>query len=159
MSHIQHDLSCVHRQLQERINVNVSTTMEFYMSLCIYVCMYASEWLTISIKPVSSNEFLFYIFKLFSTIREDPEFKRFCSGSLLLKPSPEALRLLTPGASGGKGGYRARTPEEVEAQAQAHFISMGGDPGNAKLVLSCSTLEFGKYQGQTFRWLMENDVG
>ena len=36
---------------------------------------------------------------------------------------------------------------------------MGGDPGNAKLVLSCSTLEFGKYQGQTFRWLMENDVG
>ena len=36
---------------------------------------------------------------------------------------------------------------------------MGGDPGNAKLVLSCSTLEFGKYQGQTFRWHMENDVG
>ena len=47
----------------------------------------------------------------------------------------------------------------MEAQAQAHVISMGGDPGNAKLVLSCSTLEFGKYQGQTFRWLLENDVG
>lgn len=47
----------------------------------------------------------------------------------------------------------------METAASVHVISKGGDPGNAKLVLSCSTLEFGKYQGQTFRWLLENDVG
>ncbi|KAJ8365000.1 hypothetical protein SKAU_G00138310 [Synaphobranchus kaupii] len=74
-------------------------------------------------------------------------------------PSPEALKLCAPGASGGRALFRARKPEEVEAAARAHVIATGGDPGNAELVLSHSTIEFGKYQGQTFRWLLENDVG
>ncbi|KAJ8370901.1 hypothetical protein SKAU_G00109290 [Synaphobranchus kaupii] len=62
-------------------------------------------------------------------------------------------------ASGGRALFRARKPEEVEAAARAHVIATGGDPGNAELVLSHSTIEFGKYPGQTFRWLLENDVG
>ncbi|XP_076158703.1 uncharacterized protein LOC143141908 [Alosa pseudoharengus] len=39
------------------------------------------------------------------------------------------------------------------SEAQAHVVSKGGDPGN------CHSIQLGKYQGQTFRWLLENDVG
>ncbi|KAJ8346394.1 hypothetical protein SKAU_G00277950 [Synaphobranchus kaupii] len=83
-------------------------------------------------------------------IRENPVFKRLPSGSLVLKPSPEALKVSAPGASGGRALFRAKKPEEVEEAAWAHVIATGGDSGNAELVLSHSTIEFGKYQGQTF---------
>ncbi|KAJ8364716.1 hypothetical protein SKAU_G00135470 [Synaphobranchus kaupii] len=74
-------------------------------------------------------------------------------------PNDGSNSIIPWGASGGRALFRARKPEEVEAAARAHVIATGGDPGNAELVLSHSTIEFGKYQGQTFRWLLENDVG
>lgn len=43
-----------------------------------------------------------------------------------------------------------KTPEEVEAEAKAR---------NERLVLSRCTIQFGQYKGQSFKWLLENDVG
>jgi len=53
---------------------------------------------------------------------------------------------------------RAKNPVEVEAEAQARVVSEGGDPGSM-LVLSQCMVQFGKYHGQTFKLLLENDVG
>ncbi|XDV25782.1 hypothetical protein PO909_029640 [Leuciscus waleckii] len=69
------------------------------------------------------------------------------------------MAMETPGATRTAAAARAKKPEEVEKEAQAHVVSKGGDPGNRMLVLGCHSIQFGKYQGQTFRWLLENDVG
>ncbi|XP_062340201.1 uncharacterized protein LOC134038681 [Osmerus eperlanus] len=54
---------------------------------------------------------------------------------------------------------RAKAAQEVEAEARAHVVSQGGDPSTDLLVLSQHRLQFGKYWGQTFKWLLENNVG
>ncbi|XP_051250178.1 uncharacterized protein LOC127359898 isoform X1 [Dicentrarchus labrax] len=82
------------------------------------------------------------------------------SQQLLLRASGEAVAYIAAkGPRGAAAAARAKKPEEVEKEAQAHVVSTGGDPGNHMLVLSCHSIQFGKYQGQTFRWLLENDVG
>ena len=58
----------------------------------------------------------------------------------------------------GNGG-NVKKPEEVEADAKAHVRAEGGDPSNVRLVLSRFIIQFGKYKGQTFKWLLENYVG
>ncbi|KAK0146402.1 hypothetical protein N1851_014285 [Merluccius polli] len=78
---------------------------------------------------------------------------------LLLRASDEAVAYIAAKGPRGAAAARAKKPEEVEKEAQAHVVSTGGDPGNPMLVLSCHSIQFGKYQGQTFRWLLENDVG
>lgn len=57
------------------------------------------------------------------------------------------------------GSGRAQAKEEVLAEAQ-HFVSTnGGDPSDQFLVLAHCKLQFGKYQGQRFIWLLENCLG
>lgn len=92
---------------------------------------------------------------------ECAKFRSTASKQLALWASPEALSLCTTRAGGGPGTTvaRAKRPEEVESEARARVISEGADPGNAKLVLSRHSIQFGKHQGQTFKWLLENDVG
>lgn len=51
-----------------------------------------------------------------------------------------------------------KKPKEVEAEAKARVRSEGGDLHNDRLILSRCTIQFGKYKGQTFKWLLENDV-
>ncbi|XP_051800730.1 uncharacterized protein LOC127532735 [Acanthochromis polyacanthus] len=85
---------------------------------------------------------------------EHPTFRRAPNGTLLLKASSEAQAL-----GPQKASCRARPAEEVEEEARAHVVSMGGDVTNATLVLSRWRVQFGRYQGQTFHWLLENDVG
>ncbi|XP_030577185.1 uncharacterized protein LOC115774174 isoform X2 [Archocentrus centrarchus] len=85
---------------------------------------------------------------------EHPNFRRTPNGTLVLKASKEAQAI-----GPRKGGYRAKGPEEVGAEACAHVASEGGDASNATLTLSRWKVQFGRYQGQTFHWLMENDVG
>lgn len=54
-----------------------------------------------------------------------------------------------------------KTAQEVEAEAKKRVCSEGGSPegdNSAALVLSRCTLQFGKYRGQTFKWLLENDL-
>ncbi|CAL8325140.1 unnamed protein product [Gadus morhua 'NCC'] len=63
------------------------------------------------------------------------------------------------GPRGTQAPARAKKPGEVEKEAQARVVSGGGDPGNPMLVLGCHSIQLGKYQGQTFRWLLENDAG
>ncbi|TKS65157.1 hypothetical protein D9C73_028123 [Collichthys lucidus] len=88
---------------------------------------------------------------------EHPTFRRATNGTLLLKASP-AAQALGPRQS-AEGQARAKTPEEVDAEAWAHVASEGGDTSNATLVLSRWKVQFGRYLGKTFHWLLENDVG
>lgn len=46
----------------------------------------------------------------------------------------------------------------MEAEAKDRVLAEGGDPQNNRLVLSRSTIQFGQYKGQTFKWLLENDI-
>ncbi|CAK6982896.1 hypothetical protein D5F01_LYC04476, partial [Scomber scombrus] len=85
-----------------------------------------------------------------NTLRSHP------NGTLLLKASPETQALVPQQAA---GAYRAKKPEEVDAEAWAHVASEGGDTSNAALVLSRWKIQFGKYQGKIFHWLLENNVG
>ncbi|XP_070403016.1 uncharacterized protein [Nothobranchius furzeri] len=85
---------------------------------------------------------------------EHPTFTKAKNGTLILKASDEA-KAVGP----QRQGYRAKQPEEVEAEARAHVASEGGDVNNATLVLSQWKVQFGTYQGKTFHWLLQNDVG
>ncbi|KAK5611524.1 hypothetical protein CRENBAI_015477 [Crenichthys baileyi] len=80
--------------------------------------------------------------------------RRAPNGTLILKASTEAQ-----GVGPQKGAYRAKPSEEVEADARAHVVREGGDVSNAALILSRCALQFGRYLGRTFLWLLENDVG
>ncbi|XP_073668773.1 uncharacterized protein [Paramisgurnus dabryanus] len=70
-----------------------------------------------------------------------------------MAPSAEAKRLekLESG--------RAKSKEEVLAEARSFVSTNGGDPSDQFLVLAHCKLQFGKYQGQRFRWLLENSLG
>ncbi|XP_051996487.1 uncharacterized protein LOC127653743 [Xyrauchen texanus] len=88
------------------------------------------------------------------------KFSLTASQQLVLRASDEAVAFIAAKRPRGTAAAaRAKKPEEVEKEAQAHVVSKGGDPGNPMLVLGCHSIQFGKYQGQTFRWLLENDVG
>ncbi|XP_034058146.1 uncharacterized protein LOC117537081 [Gymnodraco acuticeps] len=89
---------------------------------------------------------------------EHPVFRRAPNGTLLLKATDEASTL-APRRAAGQALYRAKKPEEVDAEAWAHVSSEGGSTANATLVLSRWKVQFGQYQGKIFHWLLENDVG
>ncbi|KAK9514209.1 hypothetical protein VZT92_027690 [Zoarces viviparus] len=94
----------------------------------------------------------------------DPTFRKTSTGELETEPSQEARNHVAgqrPFQAAGPGGPPAsvKTPEEVEAEAKARVLSEGGDDRNKRLVLSRWTIQFGQYKGQSFKWLLENDVG
>ncbi|XP_068592432.1 uncharacterized protein [Cebidichthys violaceus] len=94
----------------------------------------------------------------------DPTFRKTSAGKLETKPSQEALNLQAARrplrAAGPRGPpVSVKTPEEVEAEAKARVLSEGGDARIERLVLSRRTIQFGQYKGQSFKWLLENDVG
>ncbi|XP_070768299.1 uncharacterized protein [Enoplosus armatus] len=92
----------------------------------------------------------------------EPTFPRTSTGELERKPSQEALNQAAkqwPLRAAGRGGPPVKKPEEVKAEAEACVLSEGGDPSNDRLLLSRFMIQFGKYKGQTFKWLLENDVG
>ena len=75
------------------------------------------------------------------------------SSRLLMAPSAEAKRLENVESG------RAKPKEEVLAEASTFVSTNGGDPSDQFLVLAHCKLQFGKYQGQRFRWLLENSLG
>ncbi|XP_076006571.1 uncharacterized protein LOC143000954 [Genypterus blacodes] len=86
-----------------------------------------------------------------------PTFRRNSKGALETEPSGEAQDYsaqLTKQPS-----WKIKKPEVVQAEARARVRSEGRDCGNDRLVLSWFTIQFGKYKGKTFKWLLENDVG
>ncbi|KAM8891172.1 uncharacterized protein AB9W97_011833 isoform 2-T2 [Spinachia spinachia] len=115
---------------------------------------------------ISRNAILDHRCRVFIIIRiagrcndmEHPTFRRAPNGTILLKASPEA-QALPRQCPRAQAPYRAKKPEEVDSEAWAHVVSEGGDTSNAALVLCRWKVQFGRYQGRTFHWLLENDVG
>lgn len=52
-----------------------------------------------------------------------------------------------------------KNPELVRSEARDRVKMKGSDPTDHHQVLAESELQLGQYRGQTFRWLLENDVG
>ncbi|XP_061916760.1 uncharacterized protein LOC133658582 [Entelurus aequoreus] len=78
------------------------------------------------------------------------------STELTLERTAEATKV---GKNKSSVACAVQKGEEVKEEARARIRQSGGDPGCAKLVLSESKLQFGQYRGQTFKWLLGNDVG
>ncbi|KAK0132914.1 hypothetical protein N1851_031722 [Merluccius polli] len=83
------------------------------------------------------------------------------SNELTLRASQEAQALTRRGTvvSASAGAARWKGPEEVRREARDRVAQRGGDPTDDPQVLAESELQLGRYRGQTFRWLLENDVG
>ncbi|XP_051796739.1 uncharacterized protein LOC110963147 [Acanthochromis polyacanthus] len=82
-----------------------------------------------------------------------PVLRKTPQGRLIMGPTEEANRSETVVAG------RARSKDEVLAEATAFMRQNGGDPGDQFLVLAHCRIQLGKYQGQRFRWLLENALG
>ncbi|XP_058857710.1 uncharacterized protein LOC117430939 [Acipenser ruthenus] len=88
-----------------------------------------------------------------------PSFRRVPgSEDLLLQHTPHAASV-SAAIKAATVRFVAKAPEEVGRDVVAHVVSQGGDPGNSMLVLSQSTMQFGKYRVQTLQWLLTNDMG
>ncbi|KAK1804793.1 hypothetical protein P4O66_003638 [Electrophorus voltai] len=85
-------------------------------------------------------------------------FQILVQNELTLQSSPEAVEQ--------SDAYKRRlapswawSAERVREEAKDHVVASGGDPGNARLVLSESTVQFRQYWGQTFKWVLTDDMG
>ncbi|XP_071245920.1 uncharacterized protein [Salvelinus alpinus] len=89
-----------------------------------------------------------------------PAFRLEPSGALTLRASEEAARVArTIQEEECTGVVRVLKPRQVKAKAKACVVARGGDPDDSRLVDSESAIQFGKYRGQTFKWLLSHDVG
>ncbi|KAL1246546.1 hypothetical protein QQF64_034591 [Cirrhinus molitorella] len=75
------------------------------------------------------------------------------SSRLLMAPSAEVKRLENVESG------RPKPKEEVLAEGITFVRTNGGDPSDQFLVLAHCKLQFGKYQGQRFKLLLENSQG
>ena len=90
----------------------------------------------------------YYIFILLQTEMAEPRLKTKADGSLLITKDPPE--------TGTKG--KARPAAVVRAEAENRCIQAAVPP-TEKNILAFTSVEFGKYQGKTFKWLLENAVG
>ncbi|KAK1790413.1 hypothetical protein P4O66_014314 [Electrophorus voltai] len=86
---------------------------------------------------------------------DKPAFRRETSSELTLQPSPETVEL-SNAYKRRRAPSRAWSAERVTEEAKDRVVASVGDPGNAQLVLSESTVQ---YRGETFKWLLTHDVG
>ena len=80
------------------------------------------------------------------------------SGTLILKASAASLAVAQRNRR-STTAFALKGPEAVREEAKARILLAEGDPECWQLVLSESQLQFGQYRGQTFKWLLSNDVG
>ena len=80
------------------------------------------------------------------------------TGELTLQPSEEAERVAAALTEADKRAH-VKSAVEVRKAAKARILQAGGDATSELLIASESQLQFGKYRGQTFRWLLSNAVG
>ena len=84
-------------------------------------------------------------------------FRKGPSGHLRQDPSDEAMRLKNNRA------LQDRSPPQkhdlVRNEALTVVLQRGGDVSDRQEVMGEYVLQFGKYKGKTYRWLLENDVG
>jgi hypothetical protein len=62
-------------------------------------------------------------------------------------------------ASSSSSGVKSDKPEAVEERAKEAVKKAGGDVNNKQHVLGMYSIQFGKYRGQTFKWMLENCLG
>lgn len=86
---------------------------------------------------------------------------RFLPGTtdLILVASVEAVAVASRYRQEPGARWMVLRPDQVRAEARARIVERGGDPKNDHAVLAESQLQFGQYRGQTFQWLLGNDVG
>lgn len=89
-----------------------------------------------------------------------PDFKFETSTcEVTLRPSEAAVAVAQQIKKEGATVTAVLTGKRVKEDARARVSHRGGDPEEPKEVLAESWLQFGKYRGQTFKWLLGNDVG
>ena len=88
-----------------------------------------------------------------------PSFRLTASGDLVLLATTAAGALSSAFKAGRAPPFRAKKAQRVRSDALERVKAAGGDPDNGQVVLGESEVQFGQYRGQTFRWLLENDVG
>ena len=84
-----------------------------------------------------------------------PRFRRTRGGDLIYYRREEAEK----GLASSLNVSPCELPSKVKAKALRAVRSHGGDVNNDKHVLGQYTVQFGKYQGQTFLWMVENCLG
>ncbi|KAJ8356342.1 hypothetical protein SKAU_G00191360 [Synaphobranchus kaupii] len=89
--------------------------------------------------------------------RMEVSFRKGPSGHLRQDPSEEARRIKDNPSLQDKSA--ALKEEVVMANARKVVLQRGGDVSDKLEVLGEFTLQFGKYKGKSFRWLLENYVG
>ncbi|XP_039519572.1 uncharacterized protein LOC120473667 isoform X1 [Pimephales promelas] len=84
-------------------------------------------------------------------------FRKGPTGYLRQDPSDEAKRIKdNPNLQDKSAPQRE---DKVKENAHSVVFMRGGDVSDRKEVLGEYVLQFGKYKGKSFRWLLENDVG
>lgn len=97
------------------------------------------------------KKLLFFPGKICVVFRKGP------LGFLLQEPSKEARRIKEDASLQDRSApLRA---DLVHQHALAEVRKRGGDASDCTEVLGDYILQFGKYKGKTFRWLLENDIG
>ncbi|XP_070404009.1 uncharacterized protein [Nothobranchius furzeri] len=97
------------------------------------------------------RKMVFYPGKLSVVFRKGP------LGYLLQAPSPEAKRIKDDPSLQDRSA--SMKEDLVRQNALATVRRRGGDTTDITELLGDYILQFGKYKGKSFRWLLENDVG
>ena len=86
----------------------------------------------------------------------EPAFRYNKNKSIILAPTPDADVCARNKAD--KSKFTAQTPEMVASDARARISHQGGSV-TTQTVRANSTIQFGQYHGQTFKWLLLNAMG
>ncbi|KAK0153754.1 hypothetical protein N1851_004180 [Merluccius polli] len=84
-------------------------------------------------------------------------FRKGPSGHLRQDPSDEAMRIKNNPALQDRSP--ARKHDLVKVDALTVVVRRGGDVSDQQELMGEYVLQFGKYKGKSFRWLLENNVG
>ena len=85
-----------------------------------------------------------------------PTFRKMGNGEPMLARSNEAKEKQNPQVS---RCYRSASQQQVRSDALKSVRAVAGDVKDKKVVLGQYKLQMGMYRGQTFMWVLENDLG
>jgi hypothetical protein len=88
--------------------------------------------------------------------QDSPKF-RTVGRNLVLEPTVQANAVEAANNRSSRPVF-ALSPDEVERQAR-DFLFNAGKPVTPDLLATYSAIQFGKFRGQTFKWILENAVG
>ncbi|MEQ2273792.1 hypothetical protein XENORESO_009150 [Xenotaenia resolanae] len=94
---------------------------------------------------------------IFYAGKQSVVFRKGPLGFLLQEPSSEAKKIKNDPSLWDKS--EPKREDIVRQNALSMVRQRGGDVTDGLEVLGDYILQFGKYKGKSFRWLLENDVG